>query len=169
MATIFGDPHTLPPGFEDQSVYRFVLEEAECIEVAPASAPSSGPAASRMEALMALPGAEALEPRRFRPNLFVTRERQGGTLAEAASARRQALLGSFPGARVLSEEERTLAGQPALAALVLAPLDDPPLELVQWQVVTLREGYLYGFFATTARSHWERHHPLFGALVDAWS
>lgn len=170
MSTIFGFEHERPAGFEDATVYRFLLgdEHGGVIELEGPAEEAKGPALGRMEAIMAVPGAVEEARRTFRANLTVTRTETDAPLEAFAAEQQRALVEGHPGAEVLESAERRVASLPAREALIAVPIAEPAIELVQWQVTLLRDGYGYCFFATTARSHWERHRAPFAALVDGW-
>ena len=154
MGTLFARPHDLPPGFEDHSTYCFTLADEAFPGLKAAAAPKAPPP-------------EAKGPV-FRPNIVLTRERTGATLADFVKKERADLAERGTKFTVLREGPFTVAGLPAHQAEIAVSIEKPPAKLVQWQVVVLREGFAYSFFATTTESRFEKDRPRFAAFVAGW-
>jgi hypothetical protein len=137
--TVFGRALSLPQGFEDASTYCFYLDS--------------------------VPNRQGIP---FTPNMVVTREKARGSLQSYVQEERKRLLEKAPKLAVLKEGAYKVAGQPAHQAELAVALPEPRLELVQWQVATIRDGQAYCFFATTTRDRWAADRPRFEAFVDGW-
>ena len=137
--TVFGRPLALPPGFEDASTYVYYLD--------------------------AVPGRGGIP---FTPNVVVTREKARGSLQSYVQEERKRLLEKAPKLSVLKEGATKVAGQAAHQAELAVSIPEPRLDLVQWQVATIRDGHAYCFFATTTRDRWAGDRPRFEAFIDGW-
>jgi len=165
VSSIFGHAITLPAGFEERSVYVFHLEDGKGAPKA-APAPSADVAAFSAGALR--PGLTTGAAGEVQPNIVVTRERTTQTLAGFTAEQRRLLAERAPSLIVVKEGPMKVAGQPAHATEVNASIPEPRVQLVQWQVVTLRDGFAYSFFATTTRARWEQDRPRFEAFIAGW-
>jgi hypothetical protein len=166
---LFGHALTLPPGFEDRSVYVFHLEDGKA---APKPAGEGAAEAAAFSAGALRPGlaggAGGGAPSDFTPNVVVTRERTSLPLAGFVAEQRKLMAERAPRLSVVKEGATRVAGQPAHATEVAASLETPRVQLVQWQVVTLRDGHAICFFATTTRARWDADRPRFEAFVAGW-
>lgn len=163
MSAIFGYPLTIPAGFEDRSVYLFYLQ-------ADGPAKKGGAADAATLAMGSLrPGAgTAASGADFHPNVCVTREKTDRSLTHFVAEQRKLLSERAPKLAVVKEGPAKVAGQPAHQAELQAALDEPRLQLVQWQVVTLRDGYAVCFFCTTTRARWDADRKKFEEFVAGW-
>jgi hypothetical protein len=160
MSALFSYPHTLPPGFDERSVYIFYL-------TGDGAAPKK--AAADAAALGALrPGAVAAAVGEFHPNMVVTREKTSAPLHQFFNEQRKLLQERAPKLTLVKEGPYKIAGQAAHQAELSAALDNPRLSLVQWQVVTVRDGFAYCFFATTTKQRWDGDRPKFEAFIAGW-
>ncbi len=171
MGSLFSShPFDLPKGFDDRSIHIFLLVTGEpeedlsrALEDEIAAANLAGVGPGRQPARPPRPKGE-----RFQPNVVITREKGDQPLREFALKKRKKLAAPKSKASVLREGPREIAGRPGYETEVLLAVEKPPVELIQWQVVTSRDGDLYCFFATTTRARWERDKPQFEALLKAW-
>jgi hypothetical protein len=174
---LFGYPHELPTGFENRSTYIFLLEEDEKAELAAelerrlAASGGFGVAGLRAELAGASPAAagDTGPHRRFRANVLVTRERTGRSLAEFVDAERADLARRGVPHEVIEDGDAEVAGLPARRAVMRLPVEQPaPVELLQLQVVTLRDGWAYSFLCTTTHERFAQDLPRFEAFIAGW-
>ena len=164
MHALFGHAITLPEGFEERSQYLFYLDEPGA-KARPGGAGSGAfPAALRP----GLGGAPAGGQEGFAPTVVVTRERTAQPLASFVAEQRKHLGEYAPKMSVVKDGQTKVAGQPAHQSEVAVSLESPRLQLVQQQVVTLRDGYAYCFFLTTTRPRFEQDRARFEAFISAW-
>ncbi len=161
-STLFSFPHKLPAGFEDASVLIFHLADGASAEASPAQ-----PTLSIQHLRpVPLPGADAARP--FRPNIVVTRDRTALALPAFVADQRRNVQEMVPKLALLREGPYEAAGLPAREAEFAVSLDAPPIDLIQWQVVTVRQGFGYTFFATTRKDRWADDRPRFAAFIAGW-
>ena len=166
MNALFAHAHTLPEGFEDRSIYIFYLSGGEG-----AAAKKSGGGEAAAFSVGALrpglspAGAPAGD---FQPNVVVTREKSAGPLPAFVAEQRKILFERAPKLSVVKEGPYKVAGQAGHQTELAAALDQPRIHLVQWQVVTIRDGFAYCFFCTSTKQRWDADRPRFEAFIAGW-
>jgi hypothetical protein len=160
MAQIFGINHALPEGFEERSMYVFYLADGK---------KGSKPAAASDSAMAAIglrgAGTAGAGAGEFHPNVVVTREKTDQPLAGFVAEHRKLLREKAPKLGFVREGATRVGGKEAHEAEFQAALPEPKLQLVQWQVSTLRDGWAVLFFCTTTRARWAEDKPRFDAFL----
>jgi hypothetical protein len=166
METIFDREIEVPAGFENDSVYVYYLSEngvggARPSAGATAMAAQLRPASGAMKAVGAAGG-------RFVSNVVVTRWKADQPLAAVVAENRRQVAESAPNLRLVQEGPATVAKGPAHQVEYSAQVQEPPLQLVQWQVTTVRDGYAYTFFCSCEAGRWSADKPRFQGFIGAW-
>jgi hypothetical protein len=172
-STLFSYPHVLPEGFEDRSVLIFHLKDGKDAKDGETRGAAAGQASAVDPATLSI---QQLRPiamtasggASFQPNIVVTREPTTLSLQDFVAAQRANLRETSPDLAVLRDGTFEVAGLPAREAEVAVSLEAPVGDLVQWQVVTVRAGFGYCFFATTRKDRSAADRPRFAAFIAGW-
>jgi len=164
--TLFGFPHAVPEAFEESSVYIFYLRDGGPGAAAP---PPEVPLALAHQLGIQAKAEAGTGRGGFRPNIVVTRRATQAPLATYVEEQRRYLLSQQePRATLLQDAPCTVAGFPGHAMTLALASPALGLDLQQWIVLTLRDGFAYAFFGTTTRSRYDTDQPHFRGFVSGW-
>ena len=95
---------------------------------------------------------------------------QQAIVISLSPAEQRKAIASGQGVKVGIREERALkvGGQPGQAAVVDLNIDELKRPLVQWQVLTARDGCIFSIYCTTTPQRWEKDRKHFEDFVAGW-
>lgn len=163
METLFGRAVEVPADFDNESVYVFYLRDGGKPAAAAAAAP---PAMQHLR--MGAGGAPGAAGGRFQANVVVTRHATDKPLAAFVADMRKQVAADAPNLKLVQEGAMTVARSPGHQVEYAASATEPAMQLVQWHVTTIRDGYAYTFFCSSERGRFAADKPRFEAFMAGW-